>query len=109
MQQLGLAKKYIYDRNIRLSFKYIKMLAFMPVQDVIPSFLKIKEFAPSCFAPMLAYFEKTFIGKKVRGKENMRKKPLFDIEIWNVRERVVEEGVGRTNNSLEAWHKVFEV
>lgn len=108
MQQLGLATKYIHDKKVRLAFKYLKFLAFLPVKDVIASFVKIAEKAPSCFGPFLAYFEKTFIGKKVRGRPNMRRRPLFEIEIWNCYDRVVVEG-GRTNNSIEAWHKVFEV
>jgi hypothetical protein len=75
---------------------------------VIPSFEKIVAFAPSSFAPMLTYFEHTFIGKKVRGNPRLRKRPLFELEMWNVRARVLED-CGRTNNSIEAWHKVFEM
>ena len=33
---------------------------------------------------------------------------MFSLEIWNVFQRVNDE-LPRTNNSLEAWHKVFEL
>ena len=33
---------------------------------------------------------------------------MFSIDIWNVYKRVNED-LPRTNNSLEAWHKVFEL
>uniref|UniRef100_A0A914GT62 Uncharacterized protein n=1 Tax=Globodera rostochiensis TaxID=31243 RepID=A0A914GT62_GLORO len=33
---------------------------------------------------------------------------LFPIELWNVMERV-NEGLGRTNNSVEGWHSAWNV
>ena len=33
--------------------------------------------------------------------------PLFDVELWNVRDRV-ERSLPRTNNSVEDWHRAFD-
>ena len=46
------------------------------------------------------YMEERFIGKKVRGKENIRTVPLFPINIWNCYNRVLA-GEARTNNGIE--------
>ena len=35
-------------------------------------------------------------------------RPLFSIELWNVRERV-EHILPRTNNSVEGWHRGFDI
>ena len=37
-----------------------------------------------------------------------RHRPLFSIELWNVRERV-EHILPRTNNSVEGWHIGFDI
>ena len=36
------------------------------------------------------------------------KQPLYDKEIWNVRERVAADEP-KTTNSLEAWHRRFQI
>ena len=37
----------------------------------------------------------------------MRKIPRYSIRMWSVHQRVVDKNT-RVNNSVEAWHKVFE-
>ncbi|RNA11661.1 hypothetical protein BpHYR1_008321 [Brachionus plicatilis] len=61
--------------------------------------LKIKNIAPSNINSLLDYFEKYYIGKAV---------PLLPIHIWNINDRVLQD-FPRTNNSLESWHKQFEI
>ena len=51
------------------------------------------------------YFEKTWIGLKHHGR---RRRPLFSIELWNVRDRV-ERVLPRTNNYVEGWHRAFDI
>ncbi|CAF4857054.1 unnamed protein product [Rotaria socialis] len=54
---------------------------------------------------IVEYFEKTWIGqRKKRGTG--RKKPIFNYELWNVYERVINN-LPRSNNSVEAWHCAF--
>jgi hypothetical protein len=107
MQKLGLAAKYSSNKQVRTTFRYLRCLPFLPVKDVIPAFVKISEQAPSIFKPMLTYFESTYIGKRVKNRPGMRKNPMFEIAIWSVHDRVMADEE-RTNNNLEAWHKVFE-
>ena len=53
----------------------------------------------------LHYFEKTWIGLEHHGR---KRRPLFPIELWNVRDRV-ERALPRTNNSVEGWHRAFDI
>lgn len=48
----------------------------------------------------LAYFAATWLGVVQRGR---RRRPLFDIKMWNVTERITA-GLSRTNKSIEGWH-----
>ena len=43
-----------------------------------------------------------------REHHGRRRRPLFSIESWNVRDRV-EQVLPRTNNSVESWHRSFEI
>jgi hypothetical protein len=36
------------------------------------------------------------------------KKPLYEIELWNVRKRV-EHNLARTNNAIEGSHRAMQV
>lgn len=108
VQDRGLVRLYGKDKDVRRSFNYLKLLAFLPVRDVIPAFVAIQAKAPVSLKSFISYFENTYIGKRVRNRPNMRQRPLFSIEWWNVHERVLL-ALGRTNNNLEAWHNAFHV
>ena len=104
----GLKVFYCENKEFRMNFKYVKALAFIPVKDVPFAFTKIKEIATEAFFPILNYFEGTYIGQPVKGKHNLRKAPLFDIDLWNINIRVMQD-LPRANNSIESWHKQFEI
>jgi hypothetical protein len=53
----------------------------------------------------LLYFEKYYLGTKIRLNH---KAAVYSREIWSVYDRVVID-LPRTNNSVEAWHKAFEM
>lgn len=40
-------------------------------------------------------------------RRNVRRQPLFGLDVWNVYNRV-DESLPRTNNSVEAWHRGFQ-
>ena len=50
------------------------------------------------------YWEDVYIGRRRRGR---RANPRYAVNLWNVRERVVDN-LPRTNNSVEAWHRSFQ-
>jgi hypothetical protein len=53
----------------------------------------------------LTYFEKYYFGRKLR----LNYLPLiYARELWSVHDRVVKD-LPRTNNSVEAWYKAFEM
>jgi hypothetical protein len=110
IQLKKLKKDYVKDPIVRKLFKYMKFYPFVPITDVITAFKKIKQCAldSKCakFEPMLAYFEKFYIGKLVRGSDSTRRVPVYPIKMWNVVNRV-KSNKDKTNNSLESWHKVF--
>jgi hypothetical protein len=108
MQKKGLSNSYIVNKDIRTSFKNLKALCFFPVNDVIKAFNYIKSTAPSSFAPMLTYFEKYYIGKPKKNNPGVRAVPCYPMAMWNCYQRVMD-GEERTNNSIEAWHRQFEV
>ncbi|KII66562.1 hypothetical protein RF11_16024 [Thelohanellus kitauei] len=55
------------------------------------------------FSEFLMYFEDTFIGGFSRqGRLN----PLFNITLWNQRNRVMNS-LPTTNNNIEGWHRAF--
>ena len=57
---------------------------------------------------MLTYFEKYYIGKPKKSQPGVRAIPCYPIGMWNCYQRVLD-GEERTNNSIEAWHRQFEV
>ena len=42
----------------------------------------------------------------VNRSTTVRKVPVFPIKMWSVYQRLLD-GLPRTNNSLESWHKQF--
>lgn len=59
---------------------------------------------PEEIQPVIDYFEDNFIGRPVR---NGRRPPKFSISMWNSYNRV-KDGLPRTNNSIEGWHKALQ-
>jgi hypothetical protein len=113
----GLAGMYRSDPELALHCKMFTALAFLPVERVLSAFDELKELAPKT-QPLWGYFQNTYIGhfEAVGDPQLSRrmatvyafKKPLFDTEIWNVRERVLADEP-KTTNSLEAWHRRFQI
>jgi len=108
MGEYNLQSKYDKEKENRVykSFSYLKCLAFLPPNDVIQAFQFIKSSSPVQFAGILKYFETYYIGKRVKQNAELRKVPMFPINIWSVYERVLNDDP-RCNNSLEAWHNAF--
>jgi hypothetical protein len=86
----------------------VRLLPFIPVEEVIPAVEWIRSISPENFIPVLDYFEATWVGKRHPTNPSLRFVPSFPIRMWSVHDRVLKEQA-RTNNSLEAWHNAFEM
>ena len=82
-------------------------VAFVPTTDVIRAFESLSENLPPD-APAQAiidYFEDTYIGRFRPGGQ--RRDPLFPITVWNMYKQTLQ-GLPRTNNAVEGWHRSFQ-
>ena len=98
IQTDGLKKWFSLD--VRMTFRKIKALAFLPEADVVAGFESIKNSAPSNTKSFITYIENNYIGKI---KDDKRVVPRFPISLWNLNARV-KAGLPRTNNNVESWH-----
>ena len=95
IQQGGL-KSWFKDEKLRLTFRKTQALAFVKEEDVRACFQLIKDEAPKSAKSFLTYIENNYVGSE-------SKKPRFQIDFWNLHNRVKLE-LPRTNNSIESWH-----
>jgi hypothetical protein len=86
MGEFNLQSKYDKEKENRIykSFSCLKCLAFVPPNDVIRAFQFIKSSAPAEFTGVLKYFETYYIGRRVKQNAELRKVPMFPINIWSV-------------------------
>ena len=105
IQALGFQHCYQNEDEFAVNMKQFRVLAFVPAIDVIPCYEELvdslSDELDNHLSDFLQYFEKTWIGLEHHGR---RHRPLFSIELWNVRDRV-ERALPRTNNSVEGWHR----
>lgn len=102
---------FIRDIEVRKSFSYLKFLPFVPLKDIIHAFKLIKSVSSKKMECVFDYFEEYYIGKPISSGESgriARSLPRFPIKIWNLYDRLLTD-LPRTNNSIEAWHKSFEL
>ncbi len=82
----------------------IAALAFVPISDVVHAFERLTIELPSALAPVRDYFEEYYIGS-LNYRSGRRKSPIFPLEFSNVYDRVLKDQA-RTNNNMEAYHRV---
>ena len=108
IQSFGLQQRYQNEEEFAVIVKQFQALGFVPPIDVVPCYEElIDSLSDQLIADLsdfLQYFEKTWIGIEHHGR---RRHPLFDVELWNVRDRV-ERSLPRTSNSVEGWHRAFD-
>ena len=104
VQDCSLAEVYRDGENVRINVKMLLALSFVPVADVPSAFDELVEISTPELVPINDYWEDTYVGKHRRNRRGI---PMFPIELWNMHERV-NEGLPRTNNSVEAWHHSFQ-
>ena len=102
VQELHLADRYRDDENIHVHVKMLLAISFVPI--VTNALEILVESCPREIHPVLDCWEDNCIGRQSR---NRRAEPRFSIPLWNVHDRVTD-GLPRTNNSVEAWHRSFQ-
>ena len=105
----NLHEKYNEDSNFSLQLRQLIALAFIPPCDVDASFdqLQSSDFFKNneeLLDGYLKYFATTWIGSYDR--RGARKRPLYDIGLWNCYESVLED-LPKTNNACEGFHRGF--
>lgn len=74
----------------------MQSLAFLPKSDVQDGFKLIKANFPLELNSLVKYIENNYVG-------SFTKKPRYQIECWNLHERVKLD-LPRTSNNVESWH-----
>ena len=67
-QQIGLQRRYQTDPEFALLLRHIPALAFVPIQHLIETFETLEEIMPDEMLPLLDYFERTYIGRRLRAR-----------------------------------------
>lgn len=108
-QELGLRQDYLTNLEIHSIVKSLPSLAFLPPNHVARGFESIEERVDNLdedigerVRRLIFYFEDTYVGRVDR--RGRRRAPPFPPAMWSVRTRT-EEGVPRTQNKLEGWHR----
>ncbi|CAF0898466.1 unnamed protein product [Brachionus calyciflorus] len=112
IQALGLTQAYKENEELRIELKIPQGLAYLPEEDVISTFEKLKTRTSKYpeLTKFYEYIETTYIGEltKSRGRypKLIRKDPLFECGFLNVNKRI-SQNIPKTNNFVEAWHNSF--
>ncbi|CAF1484248.1 unnamed protein product [Adineta steineri] len=96
--ELHLKNEFLENENNRRTMKNLTALAFVPPNNVIEEFARIKENASDILDDLILYFEDNFIGRIMT--RNRRKNPGYNVNMWNCFERINED-LPRTNNAIE--------
>ncbi len=83
-------------------------MPLLPLEDVVDGF-ELPSDDEAIPAEFISYFEGTYILiQRGRDERRRRAEPLFPTEMWNVRERTLNDQP-RTNNAVEGFHRAVRV
>ena len=102
VQSTGLQQEYQTNEDLNIKIRMLAALAFVPVHEIVESFEHLADSMPAEAQPITAYFEDTYIGRQQR--RGHRCPSPFTHDMWSVHNRV-EQGLPRTNNHVEGWHR----
>ena len=106
IQDLGLSSIYRDEETVRTTIKSFVSLALIPMMDMDIGFEKLLENLDERLEPFVHYFEDTWMGRV--GRLGKKSKPLFEPALWNQFENA-RDGKQKTNNSVEGWHRAFQM
>jgi hypothetical protein len=98
-----------HDDEWPLNIRKLLALAFVPVDDVVNAFEELMKTNfyrnnEEILDGITSYFESNWIGKRLRSGN--RREPKHPIPLWNQYDATLE-GLPKTNNSIEGWHRAF--
>jgi len=104
MQSEGLMEQYQDEDSVELrtQFRSLIALAFVPEDDVVGAFDRLKEDMVEILEPIFNYVEDNYVRGRRRGRGHMA--PMFPPSKWSCYERTLGDQP-RTTNSCEAWHR----
>lgn len=107
IQSEGLKQRYETDAEFALKLRLLSAIAFVPAANVVDAFeiLCDENVLPAEAQRVVDYFEDIWIGRPQRRQR--RRAPYFPHDMWNCFDGV-NEGLPKTNNSIEGWHRGFE-
>jgi MULE transposase domain/FLYWCH zinc finger domain len=113
VQHCGLVTRYGTDENFSLLIRHIPALAFLPPNEIPEAFNELKVNMPREANEIMEWFENYYVHGKVRRRLRrsgnvVRESPLFPPSLWSVVDNI-EYTFPRTQNSVEAWHRRWEV
>ena len=107
IQAEGLQRRYETDVDFAMKMRLLSALAFITTEDVVEAFEVLSgDNMPEEAQGIIDYFEDCWIGRPQRRKG--RREPRFSLEMWNCHEGV-RQRLPKTNNSIEGWHRGFEM
>ena len=109
LQHKDWRKKYETDSDFAAQLRHLAALAFVP-SHLVEQFsdeLVDSDVLPQEAQTIVDYFEDTWIGRLNRRRRG-RRSPNFPIEMWNCFQKA-KDGLPKTNNAVEGWHRGFEV
>lgn len=106
IKKRSLIEDYESDSKLQFELKKLTALCFVPPNSVDEYYTSITESEyfmanEEKLAPILNYFEDTWIGHLSRS--GCRRKPRFLVDWWNCYSTCLEGGA-KTNNAIEGWH-----
>ncbi|KFD46250.1 hypothetical protein M514_24728 [Trichuris suis] len=108
IQSSGLATQYSTDESFSLKLRHLSALAFLPADEIPGAFDEVKLHMPEEASEVVEWFENTYVhGRTRRVLRNgvaVRSPPLFPPALWSIYD-CMQEGLPRTQNSIEAWHR----
>lgn len=110
VQSLGLQEAYNdpQDRSVKEAVHSMLALAFVPVADLVATFLELERTLAAPLKPVARYLDETYIrGPRARGARR-RGRPRYEPHLWNTYESTLRDE-HRTNNMNEGWHNRFQV
>jgi len=101
-------ERYVKEAEFAHNIKKLVCLAFVPVNDVVIAFEQLTDTVfftdnEQLLEGLIDYFEDNYIGHLLRHR---RRSPRYAIDLWNCHDAVVD-GIPKTNNNIEGWHRRF--